>query len=612
MSVKVVAKSLGGDGVPGQREAARPGLRARGLERAGAGSRRRCSCRARRRSTTRWTARTATARSSPASTSRSTSASGTPAPTWPPACPSTLAGNGVAEHHPGRARPTRTSRPTRSRRTRRDFEGMLATSATCGVDATGMLDVTSAEGGTQPVPVTIPTGRAGPADVTTPRPRRSPIPDDNAGGVASNLFVPVSGRIKDLDVRIDSIDHSFVGDLKVELTSPDNATTVRLIEHVGGPNNGGDDLVDTVFDDEAPTVIGAGATAAPYTGSFRPQGDQLVALRRQGAAGHLEAPRERPLRERHRLAARLGADDPHGPVRPERERARHRRSRRRRRRSWDPAHASFEFDSPRPNASSSAASTAATSARAPRRRSSATSPRATTPSRCGHSTNTGNVDGSPADLHLDRRRDSARAAHRARPAASTPHVQGNAGTAPGRRRRRQGRPVLRAAPPSGTPSQSVVATRDGSGSFSARVRPRGRRHLHRGARQSDTAGNIGSSAPVTFAVAGRPRRLTSRSSPRRSRSPTPRPAASRRSASCEGACTRSTALVVSPKTAARLGLPRRSVRLGSGTKRSGAGGVGVKLTRAARSALRRSRGATATVQAVAGRVSLSKAVSLRR
>ena len=70
--------------------------------------------------------------------------------------------------------------------------------------------------------------------------------------------------------------------------------------------------------------------------------------------------------------------------------------------------------------------------------------------------------------------------------------------------------------------------------------------------------------------------------------------------SCEGDCRRSTTLVVSSKTAARLGLPRRSVRLGSGTKRSGAGGVAVKLTRAAREALRRSRGATATVQAVAG------------
>ena len=154
------------------------------------------------------------------------------------------------------------------------FEGTLGGAAVCGVDATGLLDVTSVEGGTQSVPVSIPTGRAGPA-TTHSKTQTLAIPDDDAGGVVSTLFVPISGRIKDLDVRINSIDHSFVGDLKVELVSPDNATTVRLIEHVGGPNNGGDDLVDTVFDDEAATTIGAGGTAAPYTGSFRPQGDQL-------------------------------------------------------------------------------------------------------------------------------------------------------------------------------------------------------------------------------------------------------------------------------------------------------------------------------------------------
>ena len=52
-----------------------------------------------------------------------------------------------------------------------------------------------------------------------------------------------------------------------------------------------------------------------------PAGRPAVALRRQAAAGHLEAARERPLRERHRLAARLEPHDPHSPVRPERERA---------------------------------------------------------------------------------------------------------------------------------------------------------------------------------------------------------------------------------------------------------------------------------------------------
>ena len=54
--------------------------------------------------------------------------------------------------------------------------------------------------------------------------------------------------------------------------SPDNATTVRLIEHVGGTNNGGDDLVNTVFDDDAPTTVGSGGSVAPYTRELQTAG----------------------------------------------------------------------------------------------------------------------------------------------------------------------------------------------------------------------------------------------------------------------------------------------------------------------------------------------------
>ena len=259
------------------------------------------------------------------------------------------------------------------------FEGTLGGAAVCGVDATGLLDVTSVEGGTQSVPVSIPTGRAGPA-TTHSKTQTLAIPDDDAGGVVSTLFVPISGRIKDLDVRINSIDHSFVGDLKVELVSPDNATTVRLIEHVGGPNNGGDDLVDTVFDDEAATTIGAGGTAAPYTGSFRPQGDQLGRFDGKEQQGTWKL----RVSDRYEndtgsllswgLTIRTAQCDPdvNAPdtaiqvAPPSRAGSRT---------------ASFEFTASKAGTSSSAASTAATSARAPHRRSSATSPRAPTPSR---------------------------------------------------------------------------------------------------------------------------------------------------------------------------------------------------------------------------------------
>jgi hypothetical protein len=77
-----------------------------------------------------------------------------------------------------------------------------------------------------------------------------------------------------VDVRIGSLTHTFVGDLRIDLISPDG-TSVNLVNRPGGVNNGGNDFTDTVFDDEAALRIGSGGTSAPYTGSFRPQSDQL-------------------------------------------------------------------------------------------------------------------------------------------------------------------------------------------------------------------------------------------------------------------------------------------------------------------------------------------------
>ena len=82
------------------------------------------------------------------------------------------------------------------------------------------------------------------------------------------------------------------------------------------------------------------------------------------------------------------------------------------------------------------------------------------------------------------------------------------------------------------------------------------------AHQKDAAGNDGASAPLTFAAAGDPPPDFAVVSTEDSIADA---SAGRLAAlsSCEGDCRRSTALVVSPKTATRLGLPRRSVRLGS-------------------------------------------------
>jgi subtilisin-like proprotein convertase family protein len=152
------------------------------------------------------------------------------------------------------------------------FAGQLPAAATCGEDVTATLTLDTDQG-PQQVPVVVPTGYPGP-----PIPRSAgggPIPDDSATGVSSTIQVDPSGppaRIRDLDVSISRITHGWVGDLTIQLTGPDG-TTVRLAEHPGGPDNSGKNLVGTVFNDEA--AVNISSAAAPYSGSFRPQNDEL-------------------------------------------------------------------------------------------------------------------------------------------------------------------------------------------------------------------------------------------------------------------------------------------------------------------------------------------------
>ena len=492
-----------------------------------------------------------------------------------------------------------------------DFEGMLATSATCGVDATGMLDVTSTEGGTQPVPVTIPTGRPGPPTSYT-KTETLPIPDDNAGGVASNLYVPVSGRIKDLDVRIDSIDHSFVGDLKVELTSPDNSTTVRLIEHVGGPNNGGDDLVDTVFDDEAPTVIGSGATAAPYTGSFRPQADQLSRFDGKQQQGTWKL----RVSDRYEndtgsllgwsMMIRTAQCDPNVNA-PETQIQ-----------TAPPSlvgsrHASFQFDSPRPNAQFQCRLDGGDFTPCSSPQEFGDLPEGDHTFEVRAYDQYGNVDGSPA-IYTWTVDVTAPGPHIGAAGGSTPLVQGTAGTSSGDDSSVRV-DLYPGGAPSGSPSQSMVVARDGSGSFSARFDPVPAGTYTVAARQSDAAGNTGASAPVSFTVAGAATQPPDFAVMAMDESIADAAAGRLTTlSSCEGACSRSTALTVSSRVAATLGLPRRGtapVRLGGSATSAGAGAVKVGLSRKVRRALGHSRGAKATLATAAGSVSLARAISLR-
>jgi subtilisin-like proprotein convertase family protein len=150
------------------------------------------------------------------------------------------------------------------------LSGRIDPGASCGAPTTVTLEVTSTQGASYSRSATIVPGRVPSSPNGTDVPKS--IPDNDAAGVTSTLNVPAAGPINDVNVRIGSITHPFVGDLKIEVISP-SATTVVLASRVGG---GGDNFTNTVFDDEAATAIGSGA--APFTGSFRPQSDQLSRL----------------------------------------------------------------------------------------------------------------------------------------------------------------------------------------------------------------------------------------------------------------------------------------------------------------------------------------------
>ena len=73
-----------------------------------------------------------------------------------------------------------------------DYAGQLSAGATCGVDMTPMLNVTTAEGGVEAIPIVLPTGFAGPAIPRSSSGGPVAIPDDSATGVTSTITVPAA------------------------------------------------------------------------------------------------------------------------------------------------------------------------------------------------------------------------------------------------------------------------------------------------------------------------------------------------------------------------------------------------------------------------------------
>ncbi|MEA2149594.1 MAG: extracellular elastinolytic metalloproteinase [Solirubrobacteraceae bacterium] len=152
----------------------------------------------------------------------------------------------------------------------------VAVSAAAACDTTVALNLalTTDQGGFS-LPLQVPVG----SKLSDDLPKVIPA----AGtGVDSTLTFSGPGTVQGMKVRIARLEHTFVGDLVMTLTSP-TGTTVTLMDSPGtttGTNHGdpgdfgasGNDLVNLVLEDGAATPIeGIDPDApGPFTGSFRP------------------------------------------------------------------------------------------------------------------------------------------------------------------------------------------------------------------------------------------------------------------------------------------------------------------------------------------------------
>ena len=127
---------------------------------------------------------------------------------------------------------------------------------------------------------------------------------------------PSGGSITDVDVRIDELRHTFLGDLQIQVEH-DGVTGV-LFANPGGGNNAGNDIVDAIFDSDAGATLPT--TTGPITGRVRTQpANALDVFDGHPAGGHVDAAHHRHVPRRRGHAAPLGPGLAAGPVRARRD-----------------------------------------------------------------------------------------------------------------------------------------------------------------------------------------------------------------------------------------------------------------------------------------------------
>jgi subtilisin-like proprotein convertase family protein len=166
------------------------------------------------------------------------------------------------------------------------FSFTLGRNASCGVAPEFNLAAGYNNGPLSPQTVTfrVPTGKPGNTAIKTSYSGPVvPIPDADTSGTTISLPVSGVGAVSNLVFSIDGtacsategstsvgLDHSWVGDIILSLTSP-SGTTVVLINRAGGVLNSGNNFCQTVLDDSATDSIQEiTPDGAPYTGTFQP------------------------------------------------------------------------------------------------------------------------------------------------------------------------------------------------------------------------------------------------------------------------------------------------------------------------------------------------------
>lgn len=167
------------------------------------------------------------------------------------------------------------------------FSFTLSPALACGTAPDFQLSTSYSNGPLSPQTFTfkVQTGQPGGSPVSTSYfGAPVPIPDNSAAGV--NIPLNVSGipsAVAKVRFSIDGsvctsavgattvgLDHSWVGDLIMTLTSP-SGTSVTLASRPGGTGNSANNFCQTVLDDSAATSIqNIPVAGAPYTGTFQP------------------------------------------------------------------------------------------------------------------------------------------------------------------------------------------------------------------------------------------------------------------------------------------------------------------------------------------------------